>query len=59
MGFAREEDRTPDTTPQKTLMTMVSSVGKETRNYINKYTHTHTYTQHTHQKQPKAHKHKD
>lgn len=29
MGLARQEDMTPDTTPQKTLMTIVSSV--ETR----------------------------
>lgn len=34
VGLAREEDRTPDTTPQKTLMTMVSSVSKETRDDI-------------------------
>lgn len=41
MGLAREDDRTPDTTPQNTLITMVSSVGKKTRTAELLSTHTH------------------
>lgn len=37
VGLAREEDRTPDTTPQNTLMTIVSSDVKDTGN-----DHSHT-----------------
>lgn len=40
MGLAREEDRTPDTTPQNTLMTIVSSVGEEKTNQIDWHTKT-------------------
>lgn len=29
VGFAKEDDKTPDTTPQNTLITMVSSEKKD------------------------------
>ena len=49
VGLAMEDDSTPETTPQNTLITMVSSAREDTgytfsqRTHMRKHTHTHTH----------------